>query len=296
MAANGSPMATPETLIRPGATIRYWSTGEQHAPTVVCTHGATLDHATFADQVSVLHAAGYRVVTWDLRRHGASQPSNGKLTIAAAAADLATLLTEIGGGFTVLVGQSFGGLVVQELYRRHPDRIAALVIAGSPALADRAPWHQRMLNRTRPFLLRVWPERHLRSVLPAFMSRRPEVRRYVAQATEPVAKATLVAVTEAALEGMLTTTQPPQHSVPTLVVHGGREQRFVVRMIRAWAARDPQVEVEAIPDAGHLVNHDEPAAFNAVLLRFLRRHAQTASGPHGSFTAPSHVPSSVHPA
>ena len=44
----------PHVLVRPDATIRYWTGGDATGPTVVLLHGATLDHRAWAPQVDVL--------------------------------------------------------------------------------------------------------------------------------------------------------------------------------------------------------------------------------------------------
>jgi 3-oxoadipate enol-lactonase len=41
-------------LIRPDATIRYWTGGQDTAPTLVLLHGATLDHQAWDPQVDAL--------------------------------------------------------------------------------------------------------------------------------------------------------------------------------------------------------------------------------------------------
>ena len=60
----------PHELVRPDATIRYW-TGGDTGPTVVLLHGATLDHRAWDPQTEAL-AEAFRVVVPDLRGHGES--------------------------------------------------------------------------------------------------------------------------------------------------------------------------------------------------------------------------------
>jgi 3-oxoadipate enol-lactonase len=265
------------SVARAGTDLHYWAMGPDEAPTVVLTHGVTLDHGTYEGQVPALLKVGYRVVTWDMRGHGLSQPMGDGFSIGSTVDDLRALLDEMGIEQAVLVGQSFGGTAIQELYRRHPERVAGLVLVGTPALGEPMPWHHRVFSRTRPTLLRLWPEGALRRVLPAFMSKKPAVQRYVAEATRALSKADFVAITEAAVEGLLDL--PPLESVrvPVLVTLGDGEMAMVAKMIRAWHERDPQVLVEVVEDAGHLANQDNPGAFNRVLLDFLRRVVPTGA-------------------
>jgi 3-oxoadipate enol-lactonase len=257
------------TFVRAGCTIHYWTTGGGGAPAVVLTHGLTVDHGTFAAQVPAVRDSGYRVLTWDLRGHGLSQPAGDRFTVRAAAEDLAGLLDEARVDDAVLVGQSFGGLVIQELYRHQPHRVRGLVLVGSTSLGEQFPWHQRLLARARPFLLRLWPEGHLRRVTPAFLSRREDVQAYIAQAIRPLSKADLVAMTEAALDGLLDYEPLDTITTPVLLVRGQDELAIVAKTMHAWADRDAQIRLEVVPDAGHLVNQENAERFNEVLLDFL---------------------------
>ncbi|MEJ5912905.1 alpha/beta fold hydrolase [Pseudokineococcus sp. 1T1Z-3] len=57
-------------LHRAGSPAHAWVHGHEGGPLVVCTHGATMDGRMFDAQVGPLVAAGYQVLTWDLRGHG----------------------------------------------------------------------------------------------------------------------------------------------------------------------------------------------------------------------------------
>jgi pimeloyl-ACP methyl ester carboxylesterase len=60
-------------------------------------------------------------------------------------------------------------------------------------------------------------------------------------------------------------------TVPALALYGEHELPFVVRHAAELAARLPDVEVDAVPDAGHASNLDNPAYFTAAVRRFLER-------------------------
>jgi 3-oxoadipate enol-lactonase len=258
------------TFERLGCRIHWWSAGASDAPTVVLTHGVTIDHGTFATQVPLLVAGGYHVVTWDLRGHGRSRPNAGRFSIASAAEDLHALLDEVGVGQAVLVGQSFGGLVVQDVHRRQPGRVAGMVLAGSLPLGRRPMWPLLALyGRLAPPIQRLWPEGHLRAVVPRVMSKRPDVRQYVARANRALDRGDFAAATEAAVEGLVGYEPLARIDVPTLCVVGDADLPFAAWSVREWAARMPLVEVQVVADAGHLVNQERPEAFSASVLAFL---------------------------
>ena len=61
-------------LVRPDATIWYWTGGTAGCPTVVLLHGATLDHRAWSPQAEALQDR-FRLVAPDLRAHGESTGS-----------------------------------------------------------------------------------------------------------------------------------------------------------------------------------------------------------------------------
>ena len=275
---------------RDGCRIHWWSAGASDAPTIVLTHGVTIDHGTFATQVPLLVAGGYHVVTWDLRGHGRSRPNAARFSIANAADDLHALLGEIGADQAVLVGQSFGGFVVQVLHRDHPQRVAGMVLAGSLPLGRPPMWPLLALyGRLAPPIQRLWPEGHLRGLVPRFMSKRADVRQYVARANRALDRGDFAAATEAATEGFVRYERLARIDVPTLCVAGDADLPFAARSVRAWAARMPLVDVEVIEHAGHLVNQERPEAFSAAVLAFADGLTWAAKGTAAPTAAPSSV-------
>ena len=102
------------TLTRQGCPLHYWLDGQPDKPLLVMTHGATLDHRMFAEQVSALKD-DYRLLTWDMRGHGDSQPMGNAFTVPTAVDDLLAILDDVGAENAIFLGQSTGGYVVQEL-------------------------------------------------------------------------------------------------------------------------------------------------------------------------------------
>lgn len=262
-----------------GCPIHYWSYGPADAPAIVLTHGVTVDHHTYEDQITALHDAGYRVIVWDMRGHGVSRPAGKSFTIDQAVADLLAILDEASADEAVFVGQSFGGFLIQEFYRRHPERVAALILVGAYVVGDALPLHQRLIQRARPAILRWWPEAHLRKVIPLFLSQDPEVRRYVARATHALSKDDFIAVTRAALEPLLAPEPLLFSNLPVLIVYGEAEMGMIRKMIRQRGAHDQALQVEVVEGGGHLINQERPEAFNDVLIAFLRTHVPVANEP-----------------
>jgi 3-oxoadipate enol-lactonase len=61
-------------------------------------------------------------------------------------------------------------------------------------------------------------------------------------------------------------------AVPTLVLSGSRDKNAPAPTMAKMASYIPSAEYTDIEGAGHLVNLERPAAFNAALDRFLKAH------------------------
>lgn len=114
---NGNEMMRPSEIVREGSTLRFWLTGSAEHPLVVFTHGAGVDHREWKDTLDVV-AKEFRVMCWDVRGHGQSQPEGRPFTLARATEDLLALLDTIGAKKAILVGHSMGGNIAQEVIFR----------------------------------------------------------------------------------------------------------------------------------------------------------------------------------
>lgn len=116
---------TTQFLDVKGGRIAYDVTGE--GPLVVLSHGMGENRGTYRFLAPVIAAAGYRVVTADLRGQGESSVTWDSYTRADTAADLAELIVALGGGPAVVVGQSFSGGSATIVAATHPELVRAIV-------------------------------------------------------------------------------------------------------------------------------------------------------------------------
>lgn len=65
-------------------------------------------------------------------------------------------------------------------------------------------------------------------------------------------------------------------SAPTLLVNGERGAPVLHRVTDKLEQSLPRAERVHIPDTSHLMNADDPAAFNQTVLAFLRRHSESS--------------------
>ncbi len=113
-------------IVRDGVRLAYEDRGAGK-PSSVFVHGWTCDRSFFAPQAEHF-SRRHRVVSPDLRGHGASDKPDGPYSIAAAADDVAHLIEQLGLGKAIAVGHSSGGSIALQLAAVHPERVAAIVM------------------------------------------------------------------------------------------------------------------------------------------------------------------------
>lgn len=265
-----STQIPPRILNRHNAPLHYWLSGSAEKPLIVCTHGAGVDHHLFDAQIDAL-SQDYHVLTWDVRGHGQSQPIGDSFSLELCAEDLFALMDAVGVEKAILMGQSMGGYISQIAYRQHPERIRGLVVIGATNLAKPlARWEAWALKLSMP-LIRAWPYDHFLRTAAHTAARTESARAMTLNAMRQIKRADFMTIWEgvtlvATVEGW-----PGHHiHVPFLLTHGEFDVNGTIRRdAPGWAAVEPDVRYEVIPNAAHNANQDNPAAFNRVLLDFL---------------------------
>lgn len=102
---------------------------------IILLHPTPVHHAFWLPVAEML-AQRYRVIMPDLRGHGQSEASEGPITVEKLGEDIERLMNELGIGKALLAGCSIGGYTLYELWRRMPQRIAALAFCCSKPQAD----------------------------------------------------------------------------------------------------------------------------------------------------------------
>lgn len=239
---------------------------------LLLVHGFPLDHRMWRAQIADL-SADYRVIAPDLRGFGASDVSQGTVTMARFADDLVALLAALGVEPPVTVcGLSMGGYIVWQLWQRHRAWWRRLVLCDTRAEADSAEaiptrrrHAQRVLAEGPGFLVQTMSQA---LCSPTFRQRDPEcweeVRKMIASAPPPGVAAALLGMAERADATSLLETI----NVPTLVLCGEDDTISPPATMRRLAARIPHAEYREIPSAGHLAPLENAGAVNRALHAF----------------------------
>jgi 3-oxoadipate enol-lactonase len=253
-----------------GETLYYEVTGAAGARTVVLTHGAGGTHASWFQQVPVLAAAGYRVVTWDSRGFGNSSCRSGALGADLAAGDLAAILDAVGVDEmnpVDLVGQSMGGWWVSAFTVAHPRRVRTLTLANTIGGLFTPELHAHMRSQFKPSAGVARLGRH--AALSTDLATRDPALAFLYQQLDSFHAPPLPAVMRALTGWEVTHAAIDLTGVPVLVVTAPDDQLFPAPLIKAGAARLRDARVVEIAGAGHSPYFERASEFNAALLAFL---------------------------
>jgi 3-oxoadipate enol-lactonase len=103
-------------------------------PNVVLLHPTPVHHRFWLPVAETL--PGYHLILPDLRGHGRSQLGAGPVSVGMLADDVVRLLDHLEIDKALFCGCSIGGYVLYALWRRAPERIAAMAIFCSKPQPD----------------------------------------------------------------------------------------------------------------------------------------------------------------
>jgi pimeloyl-ACP methyl ester carboxylesterase len=114
-----------------GTTFVVDVAGPRGAPTLLLLHGlAVTGYLNWFPAFAPL-SADFRVVAMDMRGHGRGIGLRRRFRLADCADDAAVLADVLELDRVVPVGYSLGGPVAQLLWKRHPDRVAGMVLCAT---------------------------------------------------------------------------------------------------------------------------------------------------------------------
>jgi pimeloyl-ACP methyl ester carboxylesterase len=241
-------------------SVRLYYEERGSGPAILLSHGYSATSTMWGPQVAAL-APRHRVVTWDLRGHGASDsPDDDSLySHDLAVADMAALLDRLEIDRAVIAGLSLGGYLSLAFHARFPERTRALVLmdTGPGFKSDEA---RERWNATAERTAKGFEEQGL-AALPA----RREVsagRHRSAQGLARAARGLLAQRDDAVIRSL------PTIRVPTLLLVGADDTPFLAAA-EYMASKVPHARHVVVPGAGHAANLDQPAVVNRELLQFL---------------------------
>ena len=252
-----------------GVTVGY--TDQGNGTPLVFIHAFPLSKTMWQPQVDALKDT-YRVITIDLGGHGESDIVLWNDSLDGYAKNIIRLLDHLEIAQAVFVGLSMGGYTLFSIYRHYADRVKALVLADTRAQADTEEGkagRQSMAEVAFKDSASAIADLMLPKLLaPATIEQRPEIVEQVRQMILQTSTAGIVVDLVAMAARPDSTDLLSTITCPTLVIVGEDDQATPVAESQYIAQRIPGSTFVTIPQAGHLSNFEQPAAFNQALNSF----------------------------
>ena len=241
---------------------------------VVLLHAFPFDHELWTPQLQSLAEAGARVLTPDLPEFGQTTPGSEVFSIDRAADVIADFLEGIGIDKAVIGGLSMGGYIAMAFARRHPHRLRGLILADTKAAPDDAQGkanRDRMIADVKAGGSAVAAE----ALLPKLLCDQTRAQKpdQVAWAKKIILRqrpAAIIAALYALRDRPDAAPGLADVRVPTLVLVGEHDEITPPLAAARIAASIPGAELVHIPAACHLSNIENPEAFNAAVIAFLK--------------------------
>lgn len=234
-------------------------------------HGFPHRRTLWAPQLGAMMQRA-RCIAPDQRGFGES-PARGPYSMDRWADDAIELLDALEVRRAVLCGLSMGGYIALAAWRRHPGRIAGLVLSNTRAGADSSEGRER-----RDAMIALAREKGAEAVADAMIvgmvgrTTRERNPALVVEVHAMLASASvegIVAALEALRDRVDSTPTLPTIDVPTLVIAGDEDALVSLAEARAMHAAIAGSRLEVIAGAGHVSNVERPATYNHALADFL---------------------------
>ncbi|MFZ6026184.1 MAG: alpha/beta fold hydrolase [Chloroflexota bacterium] len=253
-------------------SLHFETHGDPAAPPVFLLHGIGADRQMWQPQVSSLPAAGYFVITPDLRGHGASEVPQ-VFRISDCARDLCDLIDILCFPCVHLIGVSMGGMVAQQFVAQYPERASSQVIVDSLSGVTRPV--ERFNAWLAAVLLQFFPARVQAGLIRRTYRKlgHDAAGQYLAACLlEMPPRWLLDARREVNRFNILA--ELPKMNLPTLVLVGDAFGKLAVDMARTTAEKIPGAQFQVLPGGGDPSNLLVPSEFDRAVLAFLAAQAK----------------------
>lgn len=254
--------------LRTGITVPCLIQGDAGAEPVLLLHPWGESRRTFDRLIPLL--TPFRIYAPDLRGQGeADKPQTG-YSLAEQADDAAAILDALTVPRAFVVGSSSGGYVAQQLAVVHPEKVAALVLVGSPmSLHGRAPFADEVDGLADP-IDEAWVRESL-----SWFRLLHELPQWFLEDRVRDGLSMPAHVWKAILDGLASAIPPTEAgtiTAPTLILWGAEENLLPSGDQDRLAARIAGSVVKVYPGVAHLVLWEVPEQVAEDATAFFRTH------------------------
>lgn len=245
-----------------------------NGPDLVVLHPFPAHHGIWTP-VAELLATRFRVISPDLRGHGDSAPGDGPATMEKHANDLLCVCQDAGVEKAAFAGNSIGGYILFEFWRRFRERVNALILVDTKATPDtddarktRIAAADDVIKRgTGPFIDTQIPK----LIGESTHRNRPDL---VAEAKRMMMRTSAAGIAAVQLGMAERPDSIPTLStinVRTLLIHGEEDNLTPAADMERIHQGIRGSLMRRIPKAGHYAPFEQPEEVHRIMREFLQR-------------------------
>lgn len=250
-----------------GCSLAVTVEGESSLPALMFSNSMGADSSMWDQQVSDLRG-GFRIIRYDARGHGRSDPRPGPYSIEMLARDALSVLDSLEIEQAHWCGISLGGIIGQWLGANAPARINRLVLSNTTNyFPNPAPWQARIdavkkggVSAIADAVIAGWLSEEFRTRNPHAAGRAREM--LIGTSNEGY-----IACCEV-LSRLDQRDLSPQIACPTLVIAGRHDKSTPMDAGEALSQLIPNAGF-AVLEAAHISNIEQPQRFSEELRSFL---------------------------
>jgi 3-oxoadipate enol-lactonase len=251
-----------------GTTLNYEVEGPENAPAIMVSHGIATSLEIWTEASAFLKSK-YRVVRYDSRGHGGSDPT-GPYSLETLAADAVGLMDALGIKKAHYGGVSLGGMTAMGVGILYPERALSVIPCDARAQTSdesNKGWQGRMEAVIANGIEAIVDESIGRWVAKSFYDdkERHERLRTIVRGTSVLG----YIGSSQALQGLNYGARLGEIRVPALYLTGEEDKGASPEVMKGLAAQTPGAQFVAIPRAGHLSSYERPQAVAEAIDRFI---------------------------
>ncbi len=270
------------SLEHQGGTLVYDDIGS--GPLIVCVPSMGDLRTEYRFLAPTLVQAGHRVISLDVRGHGATSTHWADYSVGAIGSDIVALIRSLNAGPALVIGESMAAGAAVWAAAEAPELVAGLVLIG-PFVRGKPSWASKLLYSilfSRPWGPAMWLW-YYATLYPTqkpadFAQYKVALRANLSETGRLEALQAMLLASKAAAEARLSDVK-----APVLVLMGSKDPDFKDPEAEAqWVAHNLQGTYHMIKDAGHYPHVEMPAVSGPLMLEFLQTPSAVKVSTYGA--------------
>ncbi len=239
---------------------------------VIFIHGFPFDKSTWDGQINLLRKT-YRVLAYDIRGFGKSDPGEEKFSIDLFADDLIAFMDILGIEKAIVCGLSMGGYILLNALSRYPNRFNAAILCDTQCVADTSEGKEKRMKTIAQIDaggIRDFTEGFLKAIFHKdFIQTKSELVNKVRSTILATRTSSIIHTLIALAERKETCLSLDRVKVPTLILCGEHDVVTKPEQSESLNKNIKNSVLHLIPDAGHMSNLEQADIFNQHIQHFI---------------------------